>query len=96
MSLITNTNLISKVYFPRLIVPAGSVVVTLVDFLISFALLALIMVWYQFWPGVRIVALIPLVLVAVLVATGPGLLISSARRRAGGGRCPAWPPAAAP
>ena len=77
MSLITNTNLISKVYFPRLIVPAGSVVVTLVDFLISFALLALIMVWYQFWPGVRIVALIPLVLVAVLAATGPGLLISA-------------------
>jgi len=77
MSLITNTNLISKVYFPRLIVPAGSVVVSLVDFLISFVLLALIMVWYQFWPGVRIISLIVLVPVAVLAATGPGLLISA-------------------
>jgi lipopolysaccharide transport system permease protein len=77
MSLITNTNLISKVYFPRLIVPAGSVVVSLVDFLISFVLLALIMVWYQFWPGARILSLLFLVPVAVLAATGPGLLISA-------------------
>ena len=77
MSLITNTNLISKVYFPRLIVPVGSVVVSLVDFLISFVLLALIMVWYQFWPGPRIVSLLLLVPVAVLAAAGPGLLISA-------------------
>ena len=77
MSLITNTNLISKVYFPRLIVPAGSVVVSLVDFLISFALLALIMVWYQFWPGARMLALVALVPVALLAAIGPGLLISA-------------------
>lgn len=77
MSLITNTNLISKVYFPRLIVPAGSVVVSLVDFLISFALLVLMMVWYQFWPGMRLLALVPLVPLALLAATGPGLLISA-------------------
>ncbi|HEY0243218.1 MAG TPA: ABC transporter permease [Gemmatimonadaceae bacterium] len=77
MSLITNTNLISKVYFPRLIVPAGSVVVSLVDFLISFALLVVLMVWYQFWPGMRLLALVPLVPLAVLAATGPGLLISA-------------------
>jgi lipopolysaccharide transport system permease protein len=76
-SLITNTNLISKIYFPRLIVPAGSVVVSLVDFLISFALLAVIMAWYQFWPGMRILALAGLVPVAVLAAIGPGLLISA-------------------
>jgi lipopolysaccharide transport system permease protein len=77
MSLITNTNLISKVYFPRLIVPVGSIVVSLIDFLISFALLAALMVWYQFWPGVRIIALIPLVFLAIAVAIGPGLLISA-------------------
>jgi len=76
-SLITNTNLISKIYFPRLIVPAGSVVVSLVDFLISFALLAAIMAWYQFWPGIRMLALVGLVPVAVLAAIGPGLLISA-------------------
>lgn len=77
MSLITNTNLISKVYFPRLIVPAGSVVVSLVDFLISFALLGALMAWYQFWPDVRMLALIPLVPAALLAATGPGLLIAA-------------------
>jgi len=77
MSLITNTNLISKVYFPRLIVPAGSVVVSLVDFLISFVLLGLLMIWYGFFPGSRMLGLIALVPVAVLAATGPGLLISA-------------------
>jgi len=77
MSLITNTNLISKVYFPRLIVPAGSVVVSLVDFLISFVLLALLMAWYGFFPGARILALFLLVPVAVLAAVGPGLLVSA-------------------
>ena len=77
MSLITNTNLISKVYFPRLIVPVGSIVVSLIDFLISFALLAALMVWYQFWPGVRILALVPLIFLAIAVAIGPGLLISA-------------------
>jgi lipopolysaccharide transport system permease protein len=77
MSLITNTNLISKVYFPRLIVPAGSIVVSLVDFLISFALLAGLMVWYAFWPGTRIFALFALVPLAIGAAAGPGLLISA-------------------
>lgn len=76
-SLITNTNLISKVYFPRLIVPAGSIVVSLVDFAISFALLAALMVWYSFWPGTRILALLALVPMAVAAAAGPGLLISA-------------------
>jgi lipopolysaccharide transport system permease protein len=77
MSLITNTNLISKVYFPRLIVPVGSVVVSLVDFLISFALLAGLMLWYAFLPGVRIFALLALIPMAVVAAIGPGLLISA-------------------
>jgi ABC-type polysaccharide/polyol phosphate export systems, permease component len=77
ISLITNTNLISKVYFPRLIVPIGSVVVSLVDFLISFALLAALMAWYSFWPGARILALLVLIPVAVAAAAGPGLLVSA-------------------
>jgi len=49
-SLITNANLISKVYFPRLIVPASSVIVSFVDFAISFGLLALLMIFYHVWP----------------------------------------------
>src|SRR3989441_6610164 len=50
-SLITNSNLISKVYFPRLIVPASAVIVSFVDFAISFGLLLLLMVWYHVWPS---------------------------------------------
>ena len=50
-SLIDNSNLISKVYFPRLIVPTASVVVSFADFLISFIILLALMIWYQFMPG---------------------------------------------
>src|SRR3984957_7707344 len=56
-SLINNANLISKVYFPRLIVPTATVVVAFVDFLISFCILIGLMGWFQFWPDWRIVAL---------------------------------------
>src|ERR1700758_2099821 len=49
-SLIVNTNLVSKVYFPRLIIPAGAVITSLVDLLISGALLALLMCWFRFLP----------------------------------------------
>lgn len=57
-SLIDNANLLTKVYFPRLIVPTSSVIVSLVDFLISLGILALLMVWYGFMPDWRI-ALLP-------------------------------------
>src|ERR1017187_5318705 len=50
-SLINNANLISKVYFPRLIVPAATVAVEFVDFLITFAILAALFMWYQFLPS---------------------------------------------
>ena len=56
-SLISNANLISKVYFPRMIVPGATVVVALVDFLISFCILIALMVWYQFLPGWQMVLL---------------------------------------
>src|SRR5690349_468983 len=76
-SLITNTNLISKVYFPRLIIPAGAVVVGVVDFLISFVLLGALMTWYGYWPGARILALVLLVPASILVSLGPGLLVAA-------------------
>src|SRR5580658_635048 len=56
-SLVTNANLISKVYFPRLIVPTATVVVAFVDFLITFAMLIAMMIWYQFLPGWQILVL---------------------------------------
>ncbi|MGB5747936.1 MAG: ABC transporter permease [Desulfobacterales bacterium] len=76
-SLITNTNLISKIYFPRLIIPASSVVISFVDFLISAAILVGMMVWYGFMPTWRVIALPLLVLIAMTAAMGAGLLISA-------------------
>lgn len=76
-SLISNSNLISKVYFPRLIVPTATVVVAFVDFLISFAILAVMMVWYQYAPGWQILLLPGFVLIAFLASLGPGLWITS-------------------
>src|ERR1700746_1207843 len=56
-SLINNADLISKVYFPRLIVPTATVVVAFVDFLITFSMLIVLMAWYQFLPGWRMLFL---------------------------------------
>ena len=76
-SLIGNSNLISKVYFPRLIVPSATVVVAFVDFLISFAILVGMMVWYRFLPGWQL-ALLPLfVLLAAIASIGPALWMTA-------------------
>jgi lipopolysaccharide transport system permease protein len=69
-SLITNVNLISKIYMPRLILPASTVVVSLVDFLISFAILALMMAGYRFMPPVRILTIPLFLLLALLTSYG--------------------------
>src|SRR6201984_3476666 len=63
-SLVNNEKLITKVYFPRLIVPVATIVVAFVDFLISFCILLGLMVWYQFLPDWRIVILPVFVLLA--------------------------------
>jgi len=76
-SLIANANLISKVYFPRMIIPAATLVVALVDFLISFCLLLALMVWYQFVPGWQIVLLPVFVFLACFASLGPGLWITA-------------------
>jgi lipopolysaccharide transport system permease protein len=76
-SLISNANLISKVYFPRLIVPAATVVVAFIDFLISFVILALLMLWYRYLPGWQIVFLPLFVVIAFLASLGPGLWITA-------------------
>ena len=70
-SLINNTSLISKVYFPRLIVPIATVVVAFVDFLISFCILLVLMGWYRFLPDWRIIALPIFVLLAFFSSVGP-------------------------
>lgn len=76
-SLISNSNMISKVYFPRLLVPASAIVVNLVDFVISAGVLALLMIWYSFMPDWRIIALPIFILLAAFVALGSGLLVAA-------------------
>ena len=76
-SLIGNANLISKVYFPRMIIPAATIVVSFVDFLISFTILVAMMVWYLYAPGWQILLLPVFVLIAFLASLGPGLWITA-------------------
>jgi len=76
-SLIGNSNLISKVYFPRLIIPAASVIVAGVDFLISFVILLALMVWYHYIPGWQIITLPFFLLLAFFAALGAGLYVAA-------------------
>src|SRR6266513_3314807 len=76
-SLITNANLISKVYFPRLIVPASSVIVSFVDFAVSMALLGVLMVWYKVWPGWPLLALPVFTIMALLASGGVGTWLAA-------------------
>lgn len=76
-SLVSNEKLISKVYFPRLIVPCATVVVSLIDFLISFAILAGMMAWYWFLPRPQILLLPFFIVLALLASIGPGLWITA-------------------
>jgi len=76
-SLIGNANLISKIYFPRLIVPTSAVIVSFVDFLISGMILLGLMAWYNFIPGWRILTLPFFTLIGFLAALGSGLWLAS-------------------
>jgi len=76
-SLISNANLISKVYFPRLIVPASAVIVSFVDFMISGWILLGLMVWYNFVPSWRILTLPLFILIAFAAAIGGGLWLAA-------------------
>lgn len=76
-SLVANANLITKVYFPRIILPASSVIVALVDFAITLTLLGLAMAWYGYAPPARIVLLPLFVFLALVAALGPGLIATA-------------------
>jgi lipopolysaccharide transport system permease protein len=80
-SIVGNAHLISKVYFPRLIIPTSSVVVSLVDFLVACSILAGLMVWFQFWPTWRVVTLPVFVVLAIVAALGPGLILTALTAR---------------
>jgi lipopolysaccharide transport system permease protein len=76
-SLIDNANLLTKVYFPRIIVPASAVIVSLVDFFISCVILTGIMVWYGFSPDVKILLVPAFLLLALLASFGASLWFSA-------------------
>jgi len=76
-SLITNTNMLTKIYFPRLIIPASTVIVNVVDFLISFVILIGLMLWYHFVPPWQIVFLPLFLFLAFLTSMGAGFYIAA-------------------
>jgi len=76
-SLIGNAHMISKVYFPRLVVPTSAVIVSFVDFMISGIILVGLMLWYGFTPDWRIIALPLFTGIAFAAAMGAGLWIAA-------------------
>lgn len=76
-SLISNAGILSKVYFPRLVIPASAVIVSFVDFLISGIILVGLMIWYGFAPNLRMLTLPLFVFVAFAAAMGAGLWIAA-------------------
>jgi lipopolysaccharide transport system permease protein len=76
-SVMTNSNLISKVYFPRMIVPLSTIIVALIDFAVSLTILAGLMIWYRFLPGWQILLLPLFVVLALLASIGPALWASA-------------------
>jgi len=76
-SLIGNKNLISKVYCPRLVLPTSAVIVSFVDFLISFTILLGLMLWFGFIPSVRIIILPLFILIAFAASMAGGLWIAA-------------------
>ncbi len=77
ISLVGNANLITKIYFPRLVIPFSSVMAALVDFSVSFVVLLGVMVYYRYWPGWNILWLPLIILLALLTALSVGLWLSA-------------------
>lgn len=76
-ALISNANMLTKVYFPRLILPASAVIVSFVDFILSFSILVVLMVFYRFLPTWKILTLPLFLILAFMVAMGAGLWLSA-------------------
>jgi lipopolysaccharide transport system permease protein len=76
-SLVGNAHLISKIYFPRLIIPTSAMITSFVDFLISGVILVLLMLWYQFIPDWRILVLPAFILLAFAASMGCGLWLTA-------------------
>ncbi|HUN87865.1 MAG TPA: ABC transporter permease [Terriglobales bacterium] len=75
-SVIGSSNLITRVYFPRMIIPAAGVLAALVDFAIAFALLGGLMLWYRIPVTMSALMLLPLIALVTLLSLGFGLLLA--------------------
>lgn len=76
-SLIGNSTMLTKIYFPRLIIPVSTVIVNLIDFLISFVILVGLMIWYHFVPGWTILCLPLFLFLAFVVSLSAGLYVAA-------------------
>ena len=76
-SFISNSNMLTKIYFPRIIIPTSTVIVNLVDFLISFAILIGLMFWYHFLAPWTIIALPLFFIQALLISLGAGFYVAA-------------------
>lgn len=76
-SLVANSNLISKIYFPRLIITSSSVITSFVDFLVSMVFLVILMIWYRFAPPTAVLLLPGFILLLFAGSLGTGLWISA-------------------
>jgi lipopolysaccharide transport system permease protein len=76
-SLIGNERLITKVYFPRMIIPASSVITSFIDFLISFVILLVLFIVYLYMPPGRIFLMPLFWIMAFLASFGPGLYLTA-------------------
>jgi lipopolysaccharide transport system permease protein len=76
-SLVSNAGMLTKVYFPRILVPASSIVVSLVDFACSLLIFAILCIWYGYYPDWRIIALPLFLVLAIITSLGAGLLVSA-------------------
>jgi lipopolysaccharide transport system permease protein len=77
VSLSTNANLLTKIYFPRLIIPVAAVLAALVDFCFSLLVLVGMMVYFRYWPTMNALWLPLLILLAMLTALAVGLWLSA-------------------
>jgi lipopolysaccharide transport system permease protein len=76
-SLIGNSTMLTKIYFPRLIIPVSTVIVNLIDFLISFIILVGLMIWYHFVPGWSFLFLPFFLFLAFVASLSAGLYVAA-------------------
>jgi lipopolysaccharide transport system permease protein len=76
-SLVANSGMLSKIYFPRLIIPTSAVITSFIDFMVSAVILIALMVWYGQWPGWQILTLPLFTLLAFIAAMGCGIWIAA-------------------